>query len=285
MNFGVLGPLRVVVDGVVTPIGPRKHRILLASLLLRANRPVHLEELIDRMWASPPPSARRTVQSYAQRLRHELGAAGGLIRTRPEAYSIELAPDQLDLQRFLRLTDLAERARRGGDPEAARSHLRNALALWRGAPLADVPSAVLARADIPHLVELRCRAVEQQIELDLELGSPGDMVGDLRTLIAEHPLRERFWALLIRALCRAGRSAEALATYHEADRLLGAELGVEPGHELRRLHAEILAGAPVPLRADLVRLHDLLAEALLVLTAVTTVGPDEPHHRNGAVRP
>lgn len=241
-DFGILGPLRVVIDGQVTPIGPRKHRILLASLLLRANRPVPIEELIDRLWAvAPPRCARRTVQTYAMRLRRELGSAGRLIRTRPEAYAIELASDQLDLARFVELTERAATARRTGDRTSERTHLRQALAQWRGTPLADIPSAALTQATVPRLTELRCRALEQRIELDLDLDSAADLVGELRALVAEHPLRERFWALLIRTLHRAERPAEALATYHEAGRTLIDELGVGPGHELRRLHANLLA--------------------------------------------
>jgi pentatricopeptide repeat protein len=270
-DFGVLGPLLVVVGGEVRPIGPRKHRILLASLLLRANRPVYIEELIDRLWpASPPRSARRTVQTYAMRLRRELGAAGHLIRTRPEAYSIELPQEQLDLGRFAALTTQAARQRAEGDPEAARTSLRRALTQWRGAPLGDVPSATLARTDVPHLVELRCRAVEQRVELDLELGSSGDLAAELRALIAEHPLREGFWSLLMRSLCRDGRFAEALATYHEADRLFGEELGAEPSQELRQLHADALAGVRPPAerprsRPGVERLHQLLTEALAIV--------------------
>lgn len=279
LDFGVLGPLRVVVAGKVTPIGPRKHRILLASLLLRANRPVHIEELIDRLWpTSPPRGARRTVQTYAMRLRRELGDAGRLIKTRPEAYAIELPQEQLDLGRFVALTARAARQRAAGDLAAARADLRHALAQWRGTPLGDVPSAVLARTDVPHLVELRCRAVEQRAELDLELGSTGGLVGELRTLVAEYPLREGFWALLMRALCRDGRFAEALATYHEADRLLGAELGAEPGQELRRLHADALAGivptaarpaVPPASKASVERLRQLLTEALVIVTGTS----------------
>jgi DNA-binding SARP family transcriptional activator len=280
LDFGVLGPLRVVVDGHLTPIGPRKHRILLASLLLRPGRPVYLDELIDWLWPSQPPAqARRTVQTYTMRLRRELGAAGRLIKTRPEAYSIELAPEHLDLGRFVQLTERAAEHRAAGNPVGARAHLRRALAQWRGAPLADVPSAALAHATVPHLLELRCRAMEQRIELDLELGSADDLVGELRMQVAEQPLRERFWALLMRALSHAGRHAEALAAYDEVNRLLGDELGAEPGQELRRLHAEVLAGtattAPATnakLRANLERLRQLLAEALTVVTAVTLSG-------------
>lgn len=268
-DFGVLGPLRVVVAGEDRPIGPRKHRILLASLLLRANRPVHIEELIDRLWpAAPPKGARRTVQTYAMRLRRELGPAGRLVKTRPEAYAIEVDAARLDLGRFTALTARAARQRTAGDMLGARTSLREALAQWRGAPLGDVPSAALARTEVPHLLELRHRALEQRAELDLFLGAQGDLVGELRTLVAEHPLRERFWALLMRALCREGRYAEALATYHEADRLLGEELGTEPGAELRRLHADALAGtaprATGPSTRDALRL--LLTEALAIVT-------------------
>jgi pentatricopeptide repeat protein len=123
---------------------------------------------------------------------------------------------------------------------------------------------------VPHLLELRCRALEQRVELDLSLGAQGDLVGELRTLVAENPLRERFWALLMRALCRESRHAEALATYHEADQVLGEELGTEPGGELRQLHADALAGAvPMPpaneSRSSRERLRYLLVEALAIV--------------------
>jgi DNA-binding SARP family transcriptional activator len=276
LDFGVLGPLRVVVAGEVRPIGPRQHRILLTSLLLRVNRPVHIDELIDRLWpASPPRGARRTVQTYVMRLRRELGSAGCLIKTRPEAYSIELPGEQLDLGRFAELTARAARQRAAGDLAAARASLRQALDQWRGAPLGDVPSATLARTDVPYLLELRCRALEQHVELDLSLGTTNDVIGELRTLVAEHPLRERFWALLMRALCGEDRYAEALATYHEADRVLGEELGTEPGDELRRLRTDALAGiAPAGSTGtasapSLERLRLLLTEALSIVTTRT----------------
>jgi DNA-binding SARP family transcriptional activator len=244
MDFGILGPLRVVVGGAVRPVGPRKHRVVLASLLLRPNRPVQIDELVNRLWPTcPPGGARRTVQTYVMRLRQELGSAGYLVRTCAEGYLIQLEPGQLDLERFVRLVEVATNARRAGDPVGARADLGRALAEWRGAPLADVPLDMFLRAEVAHLVELRCQAVEQRIELELELGTAHELVGELRMLIAEHPLRERFWALLMRVLCRTGRCAEALVAYHEVDRLLGEELGVEPGQQLRRLHAELLSGA------------------------------------------
>jgi pentatricopeptide repeat protein len=207
------------------------------------------------------------------RLRRELGAAGRLIKTRPEAYSIELAEDQLDLSRFAELTARAVRQRDAGDLAAARTSLCQALGQWRGTPLGDVPSATLVRTDVPHLIELRCRALEQRVELDLSLDTTADVIGELRTLVAEHPLRERFWALLMRALCHEGRYAEALATYHEADRVLGEELGTGPGDELRRLHADALASTIPVARAltapksSLERLRLLLTEALAIVIA------------------
>jgi DNA-binding SARP family transcriptional activator len=276
LDFGILGPLRVELNERLIRVGPRKHRILLASLLVRVNRPVHLDELIDRLWPTAPPAgARRTVQTYAMRLRRQLGAAGELVRTHPEAYSIELSAEQLDVTRFVRLTERAARARVAGRVCGARDLLQEALAQWRGQPLADVPSTELCRVEIPRLVELRCRAIEERVDLDLQLGpslETGDIVGELRALVAEYPLRERFWVLLMRALRQAGRPAEALAAYHEADRLLGDELGTEPGQELRRLHAEILGGTPsrpAVVRRELRRLHDLLAEALRLVVVVS----------------
>lgn len=276
LDFGILGPLRVELDGSQIRVGPRKQRILLASLLLRVNRPVHIDELIDRLWPTAPPvGARRTVQTYAMRLRRQLGGAGTLVRTHPEAYSIELSADQLDVTRFQRLTERAAQAKLTGNIQGARTRLREALAQWRGQPLADVPSAELSRVEVPRLIELRCRAIEQRIDLDLQLGPNAeiaDIVGELRALVAEYPLRERFWALLMRALRQAGRPAEALAAYHEADRLLGEELGAVPGQEMRRLHADILGGAssrPPTTRDEWQRLYDLLAEALLLVVVAT----------------
>jgi DNA-binding SARP family transcriptional activator len=288
-DFRILGPLQVVVDGAVTRIGPRKHRILLATLLLQLNRPVPVDTLIDRLWRDAPPrGARRTVQTYVARLRQELGRAGHHIHTRPDAYSIEAETESLDLSRFMSLTRQAATARSTGDDIAARFSLGQALGLWRGPPLADVPPDGLDQAIISHLTELRAQAIEQRISLDLNIGTqpdPNELVAELRQLVAEYPLRERFWLLLMRALSHAGRPAEASAAYHDANRLLRAELGASCGPELRRLHTEILAEAaapaylPVPSRhneADLRRLHWLLTEALHLVDAMTVEADQSP---------
>ena len=240
VDFGVLGPLRVVVGGTERPIGPCKHRVLLAALLVRANRQAHPDELVDALWPDRPPAgARRTLQTYIRRLRGELGAAGALVRVHQDGYSMRVDPGGLDLSRFTGLVERAALARGTGDLDTARSCVDQALAQWRGTPLAGVPG-VAAWPEVARLTELRCLAAEQRAELDIARGEPASAIADLRSAVAEHPLHERFHALLIRALADAGRGAEAMVAYHDAAGLLDAQLGVRPGAELRGLHAELL---------------------------------------------
>jgi DNA-binding SARP family transcriptional activator/Tfp pilus assembly protein PilF len=246
MEFCLLGPLAVRRGDTVVPVQAGKQRAVLATLLLNANRVVPVEELAETLWGSaPPPSARVTVQNYVVRLRKALGDEGySRIGTQPRGYVISVAVGELDMTRFEVLLGAARQAARDGSWDAAAAQARAALALWRGEPLADVESELLALREVPRLADLRLQALETRIDGDLHLGWHAEVIGELRQLAAGHPLREHLHALLMLALYREGRQAEALAAYHAARRVLLEELGTEPGRELRGLHQQILAADP-----------------------------------------
>src|SRR5215831_16704533 len=246
MEFGLLGPLAVRRDGAAVTVPPGNQRILLAALLLKANRAVPLDELAEAVWgAEPPASARATLQSYVMRLRKSLGDAGpGWIITEPGGYRVSVDPGELDVSRFESLLSAAWAAARDGLWDQAADGARAALALWRGEPLADVESELLELREVPRLTELRLQALETRIGADLHLGRHGGVIGELRQLAAAHPLRERLHGLLMLALYRDGRQGEALAAYRHARQVLIDELGTEPGTGLRELHQQMLAADP-----------------------------------------
>ncbi|WP_410787468.1 tetratricopeptide repeat protein [Kribbella sp. C-35] len=244
LRFGLLGPLRV--DGPEGEIAVQagKHRIVLATLLLQANKTVSIEQLTDRLWSETPvKTARATVHQYVMRLRQRLGEPD-LIRTVPGAYLIELPDERIDLHEF---DGLVRRAHAAGDPAAESRLLHQATKLWRGTPLADVPSDSLQQTEAPRLSERYLQAVERRIDVDLLLAREHDLIAELRTLTVENPLRERFWFQLIAALYRTGRQAEALDAYQAVHRLMDEELGIAPGQQLRDLHEAIIKGGAVEL--------------------------------------
>jgi DNA-binding SARP family transcriptional activator len=255
MEFGLLGPLVVRCDGQVVPIAGGRQRAVLAALLLDAGRVVPAADLAAALWGpAPPASARVSVQNYVRRLRQALGDAGrARIETRPGGYRIIVAPGELDLARFEDLAAAARDAARAGSWADAAARSRAALALWRGEPLADAGSETLALAAVPRLAELRRQALNTRIEADLHAGRHAEVIAELVALIAADPLRERWHGLLMLALYRDDRPGEALAAYEQARRVLAAELGVEPGAGLRKLHGQILAADPelaVPARPE-----------------------------------
>jgi DNA-binding SARP family transcriptional activator/tetratricopeptide (TPR) repeat protein len=245
-GFGLLGPLLVRRAGVVTTIRSGRQRALLAALLLNADHAVPVEELSLVLWgADPPPSARVTIQNYVKRLRKALEVDGDArIVTVAGGYLIRVEAGELDVSRFEAAQDRARDAGRHGAWELAAAGLREALALWRGAPLADVPSQRLALRHLPRLAELRMQAVEARVEADLHLGRHGQVIPELLRLSDTHPLRERLAALLMLALYHDGQQGEALAAYQRARRVLIEELGSDPGPELRQLQQQILAADP-----------------------------------------
>jgi DNA-binding SARP family transcriptional activator/Tfp pilus assembly protein PilF len=244
-EFLLLGPLVVRADGSQVEVTAAKQRAILAALLLRANQAVPADDLAETLWGEDLPSAARAgVQNYVMRLRKALGPAGARIITEPGAYLIRVQPGDLDLHRFEDLLREARTAAQDGRWQVAADHVSAALALWRGEPLADVGSDLLRARAGPRLAELRLQALETRLDADLHLGRPGEVIAELRQLAAEHPLRERFHALLMLALYRDGRPGEALAAYQHARGLLVDELGAEPGPELRQLHQQILTADP-----------------------------------------
>jgi DNA-binding SARP family transcriptional activator len=248
MEYCLLGPLMVRRNGVVLPVAAGKQRVVLAVLLLRAGRVAGTDELVEALWGSaPPPSARESLQNYVVRLRKALGGEGqGPVVTEPGGYRIEVGPGELDVAVFESAVAAGLGAVRAGSWEQARQVLGEGLALWRGRPLADVPSEGLAAREVPRLQELRWQADEGRIEAEVALGEHARVIADLRALTAEQPLRERLHALLMTALYRDGQQAGALAAYQAARGVLLEELGAEPGPDLRRVHQEVLAGDLVP---------------------------------------
>ncbi|MGW4210016.1 BTAD domain-containing putative transcriptional regulator [Lentzea sp. NPDC004789] len=236
VEYRVLGPLEVVADGTVVPVPAGRCRVLLATLLLRPNRNVSVDELVDRLWDSEPPSldrARKTLQMVVMRLRQALGEANCVRNVRGGGYLAELEPCQLDLLTFRELAS-------AGDVAAA-------VGLWRGPMLSDVASDALHQHDVPPVTEEWLLALEQRIDADLASGRAGELVAELRSLTGQHPFRERFWGQLMLALTRSGQQAQALFAYERYRVQLADELGVDPGDELKAVHQQVLSGfATVP---------------------------------------
>jgi DNA-binding SARP family transcriptional activator/tetratricopeptide (TPR) repeat protein len=252
MRFLVLGPVELWDDGDRVDLGGRKQRALLALLLLNANRNVPLGRLIDWLWEEEAPrTARELVHEYVSRLRRALRPnqvaqpASGRLRTSAWGYRLQVGPDELDLHRFERLVGEAQQAAAGDDQARAAGILRQALALWRGSPLEDVPSTRAVEAEVTRLEEARLTVLEQRIEADLQSGRRAELVSELEGLVAAEPLRECFRAQLMLVLYRCGRQAEALAVYRAGRRLLIDGHGLEPGSRLRELEQAILRDDPV----------------------------------------
>jgi DNA-binding SARP family transcriptional activator len=243
LEFRVLGPLEVLADGQPVPLGGRKPRLLLATLLLTPNRPVSTEHLIAVLWPTDPPrSAAANLRTYASALRARLGER---IQSRPPGYVVTAADEELDLTRFALLAAEGRRLRDAGRPTEALAALRKATELWRDAPLADLPASPLWTAVLHPLAEQRLTARQDRLALQLvhsdhEVDSA---IAELRGLVAEHPLREGLWQQLISALHGCGRRAEALRAYADLRRTLADELGVEPGPALHQLHLALLGEA------------------------------------------
>ncbi|HYZ76877.1 MAG TPA: BTAD domain-containing putative transcriptional regulator [Gaiellaceae bacterium] len=224
-------------------LGSRKQRALLAILLLNAREVVSSDRLIEELWGGQAPAtALGTLRAHVSRLRRALGTEER-VRYRAGGYVLEIGPEELDVERFERLLEEGRRALARGDP-SAREPLREALSLWRGPPLADVAYEGFAQAEIARLEELRLTALEERIEADLLASDHGGLVGELEALVRAHPLRERLRRLLMLALYRSGRQAEALDAYQAARVTLVEELGIEPSRELRELHQAILNQDP-----------------------------------------
>ena len=243
MRYGLLGPLEVVGDdGQSVALSGDRERVLVAALLLGANRVVPTSRLTDALWGDHPPStAGNALQVHVSRLRKKLaaGSAGGdLLRRESSGYRLTVAPGELDLQRFENL--LGED---GGGPDEVSSRLQEALDLWRGPALADVSSDLLV-GEAARLEELRLAAIERRIEADLARGCHADLVPELESLVHDHPLREGLRGQLMRALYRSGRQADALAVYRHGRAALADQLGIDPSPALQGLELAILQQSP-----------------------------------------
>jgi DNA-binding SARP family transcriptional activator len=250
VRFEVLGPLRAWRGDVAIDLGSVQQQVVLAVLLLQQNRPIGRQQVINAIWGDADPiSATNLVQRHVSALRQALefnrlplGESGQLIWTNA-GYVLTVPAGGLDLDAFERAVEAARKARAAGDSASAAEILRSALRLWRG-PLCDGLTSPFLDAQRDRLEERRIGILEECIELDLAIGDRDDLVSELRLLVSEHPFRERMHGLLMLALYRSGRRADALAAFVEARRLLREELGVEPAEALQRLHQQILAADP-----------------------------------------
>ena len=248
LEFRILGPLVVRVDGAVVPVGGPKQRALLAMLLLSANRVVSRERLIGELFAEQSlNSADHALRNHVSRLRKVLASAAAdepRLVARAPGYLLRVEPGELDLEQFDRLLAAGRESLAAAEPAAAAESLHAAEALWDGRPLADLELEPFAQIDVERLEELRLAAVEGRIEADLALGRHLTVVPELETLVVEHPFRERFHAQLMLALYRCGRQAEGLEVYRQTRELLNDELGLEPGVALQQLERAILVQDP-----------------------------------------
>ena len=286
MQFRVLGALEVESESGLLSLGGGRQRALLAALVLHANEVVPTARLTDAVWGEDPPgSAPSALQGYVSALRKTIGS--DRIVTRAPGYALQTDPATIDLRQFEALAASGAEALAGGDAKRAAERLRRALALWRGEPLADLNAVEFVQLERLRLEELRIGALADRLDADLSLGRHAELVGELRSLVREHPFRERFRAQLMLALYRSGRQAEALDVYQEGRSLLAAELGIEPGEPLKQLerailqHDESLAPPPraphqrsAPRRRRRARLtpRSRAVVAALAVAAVTATG-------------
>jgi DNA-binding SARP family transcriptional activator len=271
VRYRLLGPVVALVDGRVVELGGPRHRGVLVVLLTQAGRLVPASRIIDAVWGDEPPaSAANLVQRSVSQLRKAVGHDA--IETRGAGYMARVEPDALDLHVFERLARAGSVALGDGHFEEAAGVLREALALWRGAALADLADQPFLEHEAARLEEMRLLALERALEADLACGRPADALAEAEELVHAHPLRERPRELVMRALYGAGRQAEALEAYRRTRATFVEELGIEPGPALQELERAILrqdrslapqdATAPAPPRPGADRLRTLLVAPL-----------------------
>lgn len=242
MEFRLLGSLEVRRDGALVRLGGPRERAVLAALLLRANQVARIGHLVDAVWERPPASPETNLRTYVSGLRRRLDPDRFV--TRPGGYLVTVHPGELDLTEFDQAGAEGHSALERGAPAEAVEAFRRALRLWRDEPLSGESYGPTLRAEIEQLTARRIDTIEGYARATLEAGGAPDVIDKLSRFVADYPLREELWALLIQALYQAGRRPDALATYTRArNRLLG-EVGVEPGPRLRNLHSAILRDEP-----------------------------------------
>ncbi|WP_314621287.1 AfsR/SARP family transcriptional regulator [Streptomyces stackebrandtii] len=251
MIFRVLGPLEVAMEGAAEKPTAPKVRWTLALLLLHANRVVGHSSIIDELWGETPPcSAVATAQTYVYQIRRKYQRRfdrigwGALVETRPSGYVLRAEESEIDAQVFERLSEQARASLTAGHTEQAARQLREALALWRGRALADVPTGSVLEPHVTHLEKSRMRTLQLRIFADQRLGRHRELLPELQFLAAANPIDEWFHQQLMIALVETGRRADALEAYHRLQSTLGAELGVRPSPRLHKLQHDVLAGVP-----------------------------------------
>jgi DNA-binding SARP family transcriptional activator/tetratricopeptide (TPR) repeat protein len=288
MQFRILGTFDVHDRGAAVALGGSRQRAVLAALLLRANETAGIDYLTEAVWESPPARPASNLRTYVSGLRQCLGAER--LVTGAGGYALVVEPGEVDLAEFERAVAVGDDAVRAGDVVGAADAFGRALGLWRGAPLEGLTAGPLLRAEATRLTELRLAVVERHTRARLDLGQHADLVGELRRLVADHPLREGLWGQLMLALHRSGRRADALNTYRQVYRMLDEQLGVAPGQALRDVHASVLVDEPdaepgagprqLPAQPDhftgrqdaLAELTTLVAVESAVLPVVTVTG-------------
>ena len=240
--FRILGPVEAWTGTAWAKISAAKQRSVLATLLVHPGQPVSTDVLVEEVWPGRPPAkASNLLSVYVHHLRRLIGdAEGRVLVTRAPGYQVVLSRGELDADQFTRLAAVGRQALADGEPSRAVDLLTEALGLWRGKALADVPPTSLIAAEAGRLEESRAEALGLRAEANLACGRHAEVIPELRRLIADLPLQEKLWALLIRALYAAGRQAEALEVYEAARTKIADELGVDPGAELRQLYQQIL---------------------------------------------
>jgi DNA-binding SARP family transcriptional activator len=244
VEFRLLGGLDVYHRGVLLEIGPLKRRAVLAALLMNANEPLSMDRLVESVWWNPPAAARSNLRLYLAGLRRALSVSGEgasrLQTVRSNGYQVSVLPGELDIDRFGRLVDRGESALRAGRLPIAADCFEQGLRLWRGPLLDGVAYGPALQARKTRVEAQRLQVVEQWARIRIGLGQPEAVVTEVRSLVTEHPLRERLWGYLMLALCRSGCPTDALATYTELRAVLARELGTDASPELQRLHQRIL---------------------------------------------
>jgi WD40 repeat protein/DNA-binding SARP family transcriptional activator len=249
LRIGVLGPLQVSSSEGTLTLPGAKEQALLAHLVVMAGRTVTTSDLIETLWGEAPPrTAGKALQNHVLRLRRliepDRGAPPQVLVTDPTGYRLVVPDDAIDARRFEHLVDVGRRAAREGRAGAAAATLREALGLWRGRAYPGLEATQVGSSEARRLDELRHLAELDRIAADLELSRAAEVVAELEALVAQDPLRERAWELLVLALYRSARQVDALGAYARARTVLDDEAGVEPGVGLQRLHARVLAQDP-----------------------------------------
>ncbi|MFJ8844676.1 BTAD domain-containing putative transcriptional regulator [Streptomyces cyaneofuscatus] len=248
----MLGPLEVVADGRPVDLGGSKQRATLGLLLLQPGRVVPTSRLLTALWSEEetPATARKILQNAVWGLRRRLsalsedGRGGVTLRTRAPGYTLEVAPERIDLHLFRQMATEGRAHLASGAPEKAAQHLESALKLWRGAVLSDLTEVGIVWPEVTTVQSARLDVLEDWFEAQLECGRHASVLGEIATLVESDPLRERACGQLMRALYRCGRQADALGVYRRLRASLVEDLGLEPSRELRLLHQAILEHDP-----------------------------------------